>query len=120
LLDFHLTVGILILYWYQVQIGLLLQQFSFAVVVAASLYIVTEYAKYGNLKEYIRKNDESKAANPVHMLLYAYQIASGMDYLHAKKVGQQRPKKNLICQHSSRCVFQGSTQRSGSKKYSRC
>jgi serine/threonine protein kinase len=54
----------------------------------ASLYIVTEFAKHGNLKDYVRKTDElnSGEIQTRLMLLYAYQIAAGMEYLHAKKV----------------------------------
>jgi serine/threonine protein kinase len=70
----------------------------------SSLYIVTDYAKYGNLKDYLRNYQElrEKQANNDtltaigesklgelkidHLMLYAYQVALGMEYLHSKKV----------------------------------
>jgi serine/threonine protein kinase len=67
-----------------------------------NLYIITDYAKYGNLKEFLRKNGNSRYLNeddelPVehddtnliplqNLLVYSYQIASGMEYLHSKNV----------------------------------
>jgi serine/threonine protein kinase len=69
----------------------------------SSLYIVTDYAKYGNLKDYLRNYQElrenaSGNVNSIgsnsklaelkmdHLVLYAYQVALGMEYLHSKKV----------------------------------
>lgn len=59
----------------------------------SSLYIITDYAKHGNLKDFLRKHNEisksggtsSEIASDT-LLLYAYQIALGMQYLHSKKV----------------------------------
>jgi serine/threonine protein kinase len=64
-----------------------------------SFFIVTDYAKFGNLKDFLRNYHEQSLSNsntsldkteekitPDHLLLYAYQIASGMEYLHSKKV----------------------------------
>lgn len=60
-----------------------------------SLYIVTDYAKYGNLKDFLRKshqlNENQNEQEGIRiggdrLLLYSYQIASGMEYLHSKKV----------------------------------
>ncbi len=58
----------------------------------SSLYIITDYARYGNLKDFLRKHRESttpgltSAIGPATLLLYSYQIALGMQYLHSKKV----------------------------------
>ena len=76
-----------------------------------SFYIVTDYARFGNLKDYLRKcrKDLADKTKPTsddfdehklkagtdktlhgltfdNLLLYAYQIALGMEYLHSKKV----------------------------------
>ena len=62
-----------------------------------SLYIVTEYAKYGNLKDFLRKHhnpiaQDGSAANEMmalskeRLFIYAHQIALGMQFLHSKKV----------------------------------
>lgn len=57
-----------------------------------SLYIVTDFAKYGNLKDFLRKyssGNESQSIikiGPEYLMLYAYQIAMGMEYLHSKTI----------------------------------
>jgi serine/threonine protein kinase len=60
-----------------------------------SLYIITDYAKHGNLKDFLRKShqlnenqneEECIRIGGDRLLLYSYQIASGMQYLHSKKV----------------------------------
>lgn len=73
---------------------------------SGSLYIVTDYARFGNLKEFLRDNrdlkdggdynkmgDETNKTNSAefvlttnHLVMYSYQIAMGMEYLHSKKV----------------------------------
>ena len=61
-----------------------------------SLYIITDYARHGNLKDFLRKQYElhnqasvnkfSNVLDPGRLLLYSYQISLGMEYLHSKKV----------------------------------
>ena len=63
-----------------------------------SLFIITEYAEHGNLKDFLRRhggaeNEEEQADGKKltsisndHLLLYSYQIALGMQFLHSKKV----------------------------------
>ena len=56
-----------------------------------SLYIIIDYAKYGNLKEFLRRHKTEEDTLDVsigaeRLLLYSYQIALGMEYLHSKKV----------------------------------
>lgn len=63
----------------------------------SSLLIVTDFARFGNLKEFLRlhartggrheeKHASKKKITREHLLTYSYQIALGMDYLHSKKV----------------------------------
>jgi serine/threonine protein kinase len=59
----------------------------------SSLYIITDYARHGNLKDFLRKHHEMNKSNksdiligPDTLLLYSYQISLGMQYLHSKKV----------------------------------
>jgi serine/threonine protein kinase len=83
----------------------------------SSLYIVIDYAKLGNLKDYLRRwhqlkrglgggessdkddetdhdyidfdgssDDKLAELKDDYLMLYAYQIALGMEYLHSKKV----------------------------------
>ena len=57
----------------------------------SSLYIVTDYAKHGNLQTLLRKvrerGDEAElAAFRQRLGLYAFQIADGMEFLHAQCV----------------------------------
>ena len=71
-----------------------------------SLYIITDYAKFGNLKDFLRKNNELNEnknqeedrviIGPDRLLLYSYQIASGMQYLHSKKVFLDSFKFNIL------------------------
>lgn len=52
-----------------------------------SLDIVLEYAKFGNLKDFLRNDYQGdKNIQPDLLFLYAYQSASGMAYLHSKNV----------------------------------
>ncbi|CAF0847644.1 unnamed protein product [Brachionus calyciflorus] len=53
----------------------------------SSLNIVLEFAKFGNLKDFLR-NDflNEKTIGPDHLFLYAYQAAQGMEYLHSKNI----------------------------------
>ena len=57
---------------------------------ASSLLILTDYAKHGNLKDYLRQNAElnepDKLIGVETLLFYSYQVATGMQYLHSKKV----------------------------------
>lgn len=74
--------------------------------------LIVEYAKYGNLRDYLRRkrpdghvlsgsfeqdenedsykqvdNDDSiRALSTIDLILFCLQIASGMEYLHTKKV----------------------------------
>ena len=59
-----------------------------------SLYIVIDYAKHGNLKEFLRKHNAENSPRIIgsdRLLLYSYQIAVGMQYLHSKKVTAHAP-----------------------------
>ena len=65
------------------------------------LFVVVEYADYGNLRDYLRNSQQPSAmgyecaidqeGKPAltqrDLLGFAYQVARGMDYLAAKKVG---------------------------------
>jgi serine/threonine protein kinase len=54
-----------------------------------SLYIIIDYAKHGNLKEFLRKHQTENTLDLIgteRLLLYSHQIALGMQYLHSKKV----------------------------------
>ena len=54
-----------------------------------SLFIIIDYAKHGNLKDFLRKHQTENTLNligPKRLLLYSYQTALGMQYLHSKKV----------------------------------
>lgn len=76
---------------------------------ASSLLIVTDFARFGNLKDFLRAHHhhqvdvvaeqqqqqkraavgvgkETNALSQEHLVLYAYQISLGMEYLHSKKV----------------------------------
>lgn len=57
---------------------------------SSSLLIVTDFARFGNLKDFLRANaravDSEKKIGREHLMLYSYQIALGMEYLHSKKV----------------------------------
>jgi serine/threonine protein kinase len=66
----------------------------------SSLLIVTDYARYGNLKDFLRKNGKLSRSNAIgkkigkeHLMLYSYQIALGMQYLHSKKVNLKFDKQ---------------------------
>lgn len=77
--------------------------------------LIVEYAKYGNLRDYLRRkrppghvlsgsfespsdtdtieqettitdDDSMRSLTTIDLLLFCLQIASGMEYLHAKKV----------------------------------
>lgn len=54
----------------------------------SSLLIVTDYAKFGNLKDYMRSSaaHASTKISIDRQLLFSYQVALGMEYLHSKKV----------------------------------
>jgi serine/threonine protein kinase len=64
-----------------------------------SLCIMTDYAKYGNLKEFLRKHNKMHKRKDIdsairndfelkksQLDLYSYQISIGMEYLHCQKV----------------------------------
>jgi len=54
-----------------------------------SLFIIIDYAKHGNLKEFLRKHQTDNTLDLIgteRLLLYSHQIALGMQYLHSKKV----------------------------------
>ncbi|XP_065217235.1 fibroblast growth factor receptor 2-like [Planococcus citri] len=51
------------------------------------LYVITEYAQNGNLKNFLRKylNEQSIKPSETTLISYAHQIAQGMDYLASLK-----------------------------------
>ena len=57
-----------------------------------SLLIITDYVKFGNLKDFLRQKPPTESNNFEHeitankQVLYSYQISLGMLYLHSKKV----------------------------------
>ncbi len=57
-----------------------------------SLCIVTDFAKHGNLKDFLRQTTRDKISSD-HLMLYSYQIAKGMEFLHSKKVNSTRFKR---------------------------
>lgn len=90
--------------------------------------LIVEYAKYGNLRDYLRRkrppghvlsgsyegpgeggvpeygeiiNDEdsTRPLTTIDLLLFCFQTASGMEYLHSKKV--------RIAKHSTNLFFTG-------------
>ena len=47
--------------------------------------IAVDFAKHGNLKDFLRQSTSEKIGSD-HLMLYSYQIAKGMEFLHSKKV----------------------------------
>lgn len=74
--------------------------YRFIALLSGPLYVLVEYAPYGNLREYLRNFRASSGyERPIgdtrpdpltqsDMVSFAYQVAKGMDYLASKKVCQ--------------------------------
>lgn len=67
------------------------------------LYVVVEYAPYGNLRDFLREHrpssgyeiavgtelKEKKTLTQKDLVSFAYQVARGMDYLSSRRVNAQ-------------------------------
>ena len=92
--------------------------------------LIVEYAKYGNLRDYLRRkrpaghvlsgsfeqdenddsykqvdNDDSiRALSTIDLILFCLQIASGMEYLHSKKVMRKKSEEISFFSNARSCL----------------